>query len=151
MTDLADRSLNIPNTKHAIFSWPVLRTSVLCLGLQVTYGTDVSGHKLFTADQSCYFKFLVVLHALAWAKDTLWARPCLHVCRDDHPGDGGNKHLWNVGNILPDYTALQLRRQKSTYSPPWEPEISLGSESSILSLLKKTRNAVFNSLKQKFV
>jgi hypothetical protein len=34
--------------------------------------------------------------------------------------DGGSKHLWNVGKLLPDYTAQQPRRQPSSYSPPWE-------------------------------
>jgi hypothetical protein len=43
---------------------------------------------------------------------------CLH-----HQGyDGGSKDLWNVGKLLPDYTALQPRRQPSSYSPPWEPQ-----------------------------
>jgi hypothetical protein len=37
--------------------------------------------------------------------------------------DGGSKDLWNVGKLLPDYTALQPRRQPSSYSPPWEPQI----------------------------
>jgi hypothetical protein len=32
--------------------------------------------------------------------------------------DGGSKDLWNVGKLLPDYTALQPRRQPSSYSPP---------------------------------
>jgi hypothetical protein len=31
--------------------------------------------------------------------------------------------LWNVGKLLPDYTALQSRRQPSSYSTPWEPQI----------------------------
>jgi hypothetical protein len=31
------------------------------------------------------------------------------------PDDGGSKDLWNVGKSLPDYTALQPRRQPSTY------------------------------------
>jgi hypothetical protein len=35
----------------------------------------------------------------------------------------GSKDLWNVGKLLPDYTALQPRRQPSLYSPPWEPQI----------------------------
>jgi hypothetical protein len=44
---------------------------------------------------------------------------CLH-----HQGDdGGSKDLWNVGKLLPDYMALQHRRQPSSYSPPWEPQI----------------------------
>jgi hypothetical protein len=37
---------------------------------------------------------------------------------------GGSKHLWNVGKLLPDYRAQHPRRQPSSYSPPWEPEIS---------------------------
>jgi hypothetical protein len=28
--------------------------------------------------------------------------------------DGGSKHLWNVGKILPDYMAQQPRRQPSS-------------------------------------
>jgi hypothetical protein len=43
------------------------------------------------------------------------------------PDDGGSKDLWNVGKLLPDYTALQPRRQPSSYSPPWEPQILLRS------------------------
>jgi hypothetical protein len=39
--------------------------------------------------------------------------------------DGGSKDIWNVGKLLPDYTALQPRRQPSSYSPPWEPLILL--------------------------
>jgi hypothetical protein len=41
------------------------------------------------------------------------------------PDDGGSKDLWNVGKLLPDYTALQPRRKPSSYSPPWEPQILL--------------------------
>jgi hypothetical protein len=36
---------------------------------------------------------------------------CLH-----HQGDGGSKVLWKFGTLLPDCTALQLRRQSSSYS-----------------------------------
>jgi hypothetical protein len=42
---------------------------------------------------------------------------CLH-----HQGDSiTSKHLWNVGKLLPVYTAQQLGRQPSSFSPPWEP------------------------------
>jgi hypothetical protein len=41
------------------------------------------------------------------------------------PDDRGSKDLWNVGELLPDYTVLQPRRQPSSYSPPWEPQILL--------------------------
>jgi hypothetical protein len=34
---------------------------------------------------------------------------CLLGCCD--VSDGGNKHLWNVGKILPDYTEQQPRKQ----------------------------------------
>jgi hypothetical protein len=44
---------------------------------------------------------------------------------EDFPDDGGSKYLWNVGKRLPDYTALQPRRQPSSYSPPWEPQTLL--------------------------
>jgi hypothetical protein len=40
-----------------------------------------------------------------------------------HRRDDGGKYLWNVGKLLPYFTALQPRRQLSSYSPPWEPEI----------------------------
>jgi hypothetical protein len=36
------------------------------------------------------------------------------------PDDGGSKDLWNAGKLLPDYTALQPRRQSSSHPPPWE-------------------------------
>jgi hypothetical protein len=45
--------------------------------------------------------------------------------RAHRPDDGASKHLWNVCKLLPDYTAQQLRRQPSSYLPPWEPQISL--------------------------
>jgi hypothetical protein len=31
------------------------------------------------------------------------------------PDDGGSKHLWNVGKLLPDYTAQQPRKQPTSY------------------------------------
>jgi hypothetical protein len=48
-----------------------------------------------------------------------------HGCEHgDSPGDGGSKDLWNVGKLLPDYTALQpIRRPSSWTIPPsicWE-------------------------------
>jgi hypothetical protein len=47
-------------------------------------------------------------------------------CRLHHQGDdGGSKDLWKVGKLLPDYTAPKPRRQPSSYSPPWEPQILL--------------------------
>jgi hypothetical protein len=42
-----------------------------------------------------------------------------------HPNDGGSTELWNVGKPIPVYTMLQHRRQPSSYSPPWAPQIIL--------------------------
>jgi hypothetical protein len=42
----------------------------------------------------------------------------------DRPDDGGSKHLWIVSKLLPVYTAQHPRRHSSSYSPPWDPEIS---------------------------
>jgi hypothetical protein len=36
----------------------------------------------------------------------------------------GSKHPWNVSQYLPDYTVQHPRRQPSSYSSPWEPEMS---------------------------
>jgi hypothetical protein len=41
-----------------------------------------------------------------------------------------SKHLLNVGKLLPDYTEQHPKRQSSSYSPPWEPEISPSINSS---------------------
>jgi hypothetical protein len=40
--------------------------------------------------------------------------------------DRGSTHLWNVGQLQRDYsyTALHRRRLLTSYSSPWEPEIS---------------------------
>jgi hypothetical protein len=40
-----------------------------------------------------------------------------------HQPDEGSTHLWNVGILQRDYTALYPTRLYS-YSPPWEPEVS---------------------------
>jgi hypothetical protein len=39
------------------------------------------------------------------------------------PDDGSNTDLWNVGKLIPVYMVLQPRRQPSSYSPLWEPQI----------------------------
>jgi hypothetical protein len=44
-------------------------------------------------------------------------------------GGGGSTHLWNVGQLQRDYTALHSRRLTS-YSPPWEPDILCNQHSS---------------------
>jgi hypothetical protein len=49
----------------------------------------------------------------------------------DHPADGGSRHLWNVGQFLPDYMTEDPRRKSSSYSSLWEPQISLVLRSSL--------------------
>jgi hypothetical protein len=46
---------------------------------------------------------------------------CLHHHR---PDDGGSKHLWKIGKLLPNYTVQQPRIQPFSYSLLWEPQIS---------------------------
>jgi hypothetical protein len=42
------------------------------------------------------------------------------------PVDRCSMNFWNDGLVLRDYAALCSRRLSSSYSPPWEPEISQG-------------------------
>jgi hypothetical protein len=49
---------------------------------------------------------------------------CAHHRFDDHQSnDGGSAHLWNVGLLQRDYTALYPRRLAYSHSPPLEVEI----------------------------
>jgi hypothetical protein len=64
-----------------------------------------------------------ILNRSALADCFLYLKPIARARLTHRPGDGGSKDLWNVGKLLPDYTALQPRRQPSSYSPPWEPHI----------------------------
>jgi hypothetical protein len=59
--------------------------------------------------------------------------PCSLV--GDRPDTGGSKYLWNVGKLLPDYTALQPRWHPSSFSPPWEPQILLKTVFPLSSML----------------
>jgi hypothetical protein len=65
---------------------------------------------------------LEVLTAGSMNKAVFWfLAPCslLEVCRRVRgacclhhlPGNGGSEYLWNIGELLPYYTALQTRRQ----------------------------------------
>jgi hypothetical protein len=54
----------------------------------------------------------------------VWWRCLLPPSSGDHPEVGGSKHLWNIGERLPDYMVQQPIRQSSAYLPLWEPEIS---------------------------
>jgi hypothetical protein len=70
-----------------------------------------------------------------WLTSEIYVAPCSLAHIDQrfteaywlrHQGDeiipGGSKHLWNVGQYLPDYTA-HPRRQSSSYSSPSEPQL----------------------------
>jgi hypothetical protein len=66
---------------------------------------------------------------LAWSSpysSLVWPRFCLDrlvpISQTDslhmaYPDDGGSKYLWNVGKLLPDYMALQPKRQPSSLFP----------------------------------
>jgi hypothetical protein len=58
-----------------------------------------------------------------------WSVPFWHpnqnfVCSGNRPDDGGRTRRWNIGLVQRDYITLYHRRVSSSYSPPWEPEIS---------------------------
>jgi hypothetical protein len=66
-----------------------------------------------------------VLHRVGWYKSNdVWKVLEVSINRAIISHDEGSKHLWNVGKILPDYTEQHPGRQSSSYSPPWEPQIS---------------------------
>jgi hypothetical protein len=50
--------------------------------------------------------------------------PFFHHQGDGRPDDGCAKYLWNVGNLLPDYTVQEPGRHSSSYTPLWKPDIS---------------------------
>jgi hypothetical protein len=62
------------------------------------------GHTLALWD----FRFLW-RRVLRWPSSGLLRRVKTHC-----PDDGGNNHLWNVGKLVPDYTAQQSRKQPSS-------------------------------------
>jgi hypothetical protein len=71
------------------------------------YGTHALKTTYVIADRALQVEdFTVTKMAVFW------------VVAPDRPDDGGSKDLSNVGKLLPDYTALQPRRQPSSYSPP---------------------------------
>jgi hypothetical protein len=49
---------------------------------------------------------------------------CCRVRLTYRADDGGSMHIWNIGKLLPNYTAQHPRRLLSSYSLPWEPETS---------------------------
>lgn len=46
---------------------------------------------------------------------------CLH----HHGNDGGSKDVWNCGKLLPTYTALQRRREPTSFWTLWGSQYSL--------------------------
>jgi hypothetical protein len=54
---------------------------------------------------------------------------CLHHQGGDRPDGLGSTHLSNVDLLQRRFTAQYPRRLSSSYSQPWEPEISRGDES----------------------
>jgi hypothetical protein len=57
--------------------------------------------------------FFTILSAVLTQLCRIWSSHGSEYEDDHRPDDGGSKDLWNVGKLLPDYTALQPRRQPS--------------------------------------
>jgi hypothetical protein len=56
-----------------------------------------------------------------------------------HPENGGSTHLRNFCLLQRDYKAQYPRRLSSSYSLPWEPQISRGLENSRLDYLNYSK------------
>jgi hypothetical protein len=96
---------------------------------------SISPSRVFNGDQCCWdsiftswtvyeLKFnLMGCSAVQsrWSWSTLQRCICLH---HHHSDNGGSMLLWNVGQLERDYMTLHPRRLQTSYSPPWEPEIS---------------------------
>jgi hypothetical protein len=67
--------------------------------------------------------WVVAPYSLVWVYQRFRGLYCLH---DYRPDDGGSTDLYKVGRLIPVYTALQPRRQTSSYSQPWGPEVIFG-------------------------
>jgi hypothetical protein len=86
------------------------------------------------ADSFFFVLSLYFFHTTPWSLGLLdWGERCLEdgclLGCDPRQDDGDSKDLWNVGKTIPDYTVLQPRRQPSSYSPPWKPQILLNDAS----------------------
>jgi hypothetical protein len=100
-----------------------------------TISTSVRSGNLFSAKpwKSVWKKvFFLLLHykvrlsSPSWIPFHLSHWNCYILYGNDathRPDDGGSKDLRNVGELIPVYTELKPRRQPSSCSLPWEPQI----------------------------
>jgi hypothetical protein len=79
---------------------------------------DLANLKYFvknTNDESSHHAIFSILSRIWGSHGSEYEDGCLLGLLSIHrPDDGGSKDLWNVGKLLPDYTALQPRRQPSS-------------------------------------
>jgi hypothetical protein len=69
--------------------------------------------------------------------DTKWCYINLEVRSDLYfSDDGGSNDLWYVGKFLPDYMALQCKKQPSSHLPSLKLKVLLRASSSSLYKLK---------------
>jgi hypothetical protein len=58
----------------------------------------------------------------------LWlVAPCTLYCLHRTGGDEGCADRWNVRKLIRVYTAVQRKRQPSSYTPLWEPQFTLAT------------------------
>jgi hypothetical protein len=96
----------------------------VALNILLQFPCNINFHLSRTAQTlvQSYQRLLTVILACAVVEAVEWN--CLAIsqsmnstCIFTHrPDDGGSKDLWNVGKLLPAYTALQPIRQPSSYS-----------------------------------
>jgi hypothetical protein len=77
-----------------------------CLSKKVNQGEDSGSHN-YKYEDDCLLGYCAVKSGRNW--------PTFQSC-DHSPDYGSSKHLWNVGEFLPDYTAQCPRRQSYSRS-----------------------------------
>jgi hypothetical protein len=64
---------------------------------------------------------------------------------DRRPDDGGSKHLWNVGKLLPDYTEQHTRIQSSPSA-----QFSMGIKYTLHANIVKDRTSTYSQFESIF-
>jgi hypothetical protein len=103
---------------------------VVSLSLSKQMSTTASFHIL---SNSLFIKHPIIRSQQSELMTASLNKP--QVYKSIYPTMSSKMAVFWVGKLLPDYMVLQPRRQPSSYSPPWEPQILLCLLSSFLFIL----------------
>jgi hypothetical protein len=125
----AHRNTNtILPSKTSSCKWPLpfrfCDQSFVCISNQVMHATWPASVLHLIITLRIIGKQYKLLWFWRWAPSGIASRVVSLEKPDVSELQGGSPHLWNVGLLQQDYTALYPIRSLSSYSPPWKPEIS---------------------------